>query len=352
MMIVYCILISIILISGLAFTKSIHKNESLFFAIVSISLTFVMGFRGLSVGKDTLHYSRIYEFIAQNKLSDIIQYASFSTYIGYVILMKACSVIGGNYYFFQIIVAALFCGGIIKYIRENCEDKFLGLIVFVCSGLYLGAFNITREMFALMILLNCWTQIEKGKYKKGLILYVIAVSVHLSSFVFAYCFLARYLLRKWPRIIKIIPVGIILAVIFYERLIDIARQWLPAYSEYYKNYKTLQTAGGVRIIWAIVSLISIYLLYITKKEKKDKYTLSAVFSLVYVATNIIGLYFNYIERIGTYFSPFTITIYEGMADSFKRKDIKTLFKVGIVLSYVAYFILSCKSDQYKYCFFF
>ena len=79
--------------------------------------------------------------------------------------------------------------------------------------------------------------------------------------------------------------------------------------------------------------------------------LYAAFSLFYVASNIIGLSFNYFERLGCYFAPFVMITFERFGMQIKNTIIRRMYYCGLVVCFSIYFILSTKTEQYLYNFF-
>lgn len=351
-MIVYVVLIVYVLLIGLFYSQNVKHNKKIFCFMLFIALFFIMANRDLSVGVDSLSYYRIYLNVERAKWSQILNYKPYYPLMEFIIIMKICSIIVSNFFFFQAVVSVLYCAGMIKFIYDNCSNLFLSSIIFISCGLYLGAFNISREMLAVMIMINGWTLLSKDKYKGSIILFLLGVAMHFSSLVFALGFFAYFIINKWSKLVKIAPPMIIIAGIFYENLIELAQKYFPIYSNYYTNHKILQTAGGVKIIWAIVILLAIYNIYISKKQREPQYQFAAICSIVYVVTNVIGLFFNYFERIGTYFLPFTLLLFESIGLEFRSKWIRILYNCSVGVCYIGYFFLSCASEQYQYSFFF
>ena len=134
-----------------------------FFSAASL----IMGFRGLTVGTDTAEYCEIYFYITQKSWTQIFSsYGVFTQFeIGYAILMKLSSCICDNYFYFQFLVSVLYCLGMACFFYSDTNDILCKLIVFLGIGVYFRAFNITRQAFAVMLLVNSWKALKNQKKK-------------------------------------------------------------------------------------------------------------------------------------------------------------------------------------------
>lgn len=120
------------------------------------------------------------------------------------------------------------------------------------------------------------------------------------------------------------------------------------YNNYYSNQKEILEAGMVKIMWAIVTAISLYQIYFSR-SKNRYYSVYAMASLIFVAANVIGLIFNYIERLGMYFVPFVILMLEDFGENFEGTWIRRLYWITSGTCFLAFFLITCMSSfQYHY----
>lgn len=62
------------------------------------------------------------------------------------------------------------------------------------------AFNIQRQMLAVLIVANAWTFIKKQNYIKAFLTIVVAVTIHTTAAIFFMAIL-YVIVRKHPKII-------------------------------------------------------------------------------------------------------------------------------------------------------
>ena len=283
--------------------------------------------------------------------------------------MKACSVFSGNYYFFQIVYSCVFSILSYYFLKENCKNYFLVYPIYL--ECYLMAFNIQRQMLAVLIAANAWTFIKKQNYIKAFLTIVVAVTIHTTAAIFFVAILS-VIVRKHPEIIRIIPILIIIVTVNYKYVIEFFQSHVGMYGNYYNNSKAIMTAGISKIMWAVIIIISTLSIYFIKHidVKNDikingiykrnifdnDYAVNgmiiAIFSMIYISCNIVGLSFNYVERVGLYFMPFILPMLENFSSYFKNVFIKRFYCISLWICYYIYFLLGVQSPQYDYSFFF
>lgn len=346
------------------------SNQKLFLILFLILCTLIMGFRNESVGVDTWHYSILYSDVANASLHEICQGWTFNNLeIGYCLFMKVCSVLSGNYYFFQIIYSCVFSILSYYFLKENCKNYFLIYPIYL--ECYLMAFNIQRQMLAVLIAANAWTFIKKQNYIKAFLTIMVAVTIHTTAAIFLVAILS-VIIRKHPDIIRIIPVFIIVVIINYKYIIGFLQRHFRMYGNYYKNSKVIMTANGSELMWVIIIMIAILSIYFIKhidikndirindiyrKEVIDNsYIVNnmmiSIFSMIYISCNVVGLSFNYVERIGLYFMPFILPMLETFSSHLTSVFVKRFYCIALWVCYYIYFLLGTQSPQYDYSFFF
>lgn len=309
-----------------------------------------MGFRNLNIGVDTISYYIIYNRVARYDLLDIIKGTNESIEVGYLVLMKICNLIIDSYFFFQVVVAGLFCFVSYKIISFS-KMPIMACIVFLGTGELLIAFNITRQMLAAAIFCYGFIEMTKGHYKKTIFLYIICLLLHTTA-IFAVICSVFWFLRKNKLLLYISPIlALGLTAISATLLMIFSNLYGDVYNNYLDNHKTIQTAGLVMVLWIIEFLISCYIIWNKKFNSTEK--IMAIMPLFYVAFNIIGLKFNYAERMGIYFLPFIPLTICYFIDHLSPKLLKSGFAIGSAMCFLYYFYISTLTPQYShYDFFF
>ncbi len=344
-------------------------NNDLFFVICFFTAcALIIGLRSNQVGRDTHTYE---EYFYQNSAYSIIDIVKGNTNIAvekaFLICMKISSLIVNNYYFFQILVSITYTFFSAKVILKHCDDVVLGCFLFLGLDLFLLSLNIQRQMLSIMVAIYGWSLLfgnyAKGNntlslfrkkyfennrfyWIKGSTLLALSVMIHKSSFVIIAALLI-YLVRGDRKKIKMIFFVVAALCLSLASFMPIVSKIMPGYHNYFKNAKTIQSAGMVMVIWVFVLLLAIYILFNEKKFNNDE-AIMAVYSSIYVFMNIAGLSFNYAERIGVCFIPFSIISITFFNSKIHNKEIQFALKMALECGFAFYFILSSSSSQYLY----
>lgn len=328
------------------------KNRNFFLIPAFLGLFLVMGFRDISVGVDTYNYSLIFNSISRLPISSLL--SGFYTYdveIGFAILAKISSIITDDYYFFQVLISFLFCFLMYRFIRDNMKTNYItGTFLFMSVGIYLIAFNITRQMLAVALVANAWSELKKSNRVMCILFSFMALSIHLSSILVIFI-LSIYTIRNNRKLLLTAFVLILIFPFVFFDLLPFVAKYLTSYDSYFNNTREIQEANFVKILWGIEGLIALYILFLKKQfHSEDQFV--ALMSLISVASNVISLYFNYFERVGLYFSPFLILLFGILGNSIKDRFLNRIYYISINICFLLFFLRAASVDQYIYSFFF
>lgn len=348
---------------------NVYMNKNLFLIIMTIMCIVLMGFRDVSVGADTHTYMEYFEIIKGSSFPTILSgWMYTSMEVGYCLLMKICSLFSESYYFFQIVEAIIMSCLIARFIKNNTQNYWQAYVIYIGLGLYLTAFNITRQMLAAAIAINAGQEIKNKNILRSLVILFLATTVHSAALVFAIAYII-YSIRRYPILSRIAPIIIITVAMNFQTILICMRPYLSRFGNYLGNTRAISTVGGVLVIWFIIVVISIYLLYSSIKKGKIKKAYNkaipesiidysqnravAIFCLMYIACNIIGLFFNYFERVGLFFAPYAIPLFEMFGQKLTNTQTRRFYSAAMVGCFLGYFLISAlTSKQYTYTFFF
>lgn len=310
----------------------------------------ISAFRSVEVGADTMNYARIFRILCNSTWRDIFSSFKYQgTEIGFNVMAKAVGTCGGDYYVFQLLICALFCFGFYPFISKNCLNSVLAMTVFYGSGLYLYSFNISRQMVAVMFVANAWDCLSEKRNKKFVILLFLACVFHSTAVIFLLAFLGYYCWKN--KLGRMLLIALLVTfLIFYMRFFDMVKPLLRKYynyASYLDNNLEKQTAGMIIYFWIIVVVMALLTIYYCRKEK-TQFSIIGFFSIVYVVCNIVGLQINYFYRIGYFFMPFLIPLFDNFYYLIKRKYMAKAYMLSAIMCLNIYFILSINASQYKY----
>lgn len=347
----YLVLVIWLFLCGMnhyALRKKIYKNKNdiIFISSFFIVCLLIMGFRNFSVGVDTITYKIDFEYVTRISINDILAGNSgLDLEKGYLIFMKVISYISNNYYLFQFIVSAIYLYGMGNFLLKTSNNIFLCATLFLGLDLFLMTFNIQRQMLAVMFAINGLIYFNNKQFTKGIIFWMISLLFHRTAIFFILANLI-FIFRNNKNLLRAASAIIVVIGINYKRLIPLVERYMPHYYVYFRNQKVMHTARTVWVIWIIILIISTYILLTKRFNNKER--IIAIYSAIFVIMNIIGLYFNYAERIGLYFLPFCILLFDNFCKIFDKVQIKVIYNFSVVFCFIIYFLISSGSSQYIY----
>ncbi len=356
----YIILVEFIIASGfivfLTGIKASFKTKKIIFLALSFgACAFLMACRGENVGIDTISYKGVFETVSAQSWTEIFNgYYASGIEIGYRLFMKAISSLGGSYFVFQIVVSVIYCFGMAKFYYDNMGDPFTAVLLFLGTGMFLYAFNITRQLFAIMLTANAFTCLKNRRPYSAFALFLLAITIHLIALMFLIVAFI-YFFRNNKTVLSFITVMLVVFALFYKEFLYLATLIVPRYADYLKYIGQGQDAGFVIILWMIIAAFSLYVLF----DKKKFYEIGgftavqrvcALYSLAYFILCALSTSVRYMDRVGYFFVPFVPVLFETVGKSITKHRIKEIYFFGLNICFVIYFLISSGGAPYKFFF--
>ena len=357
----YIIAVELIIVYGFVIfltniKASFNTKKTVFLTLSFLTLALIMGLRAVNVGLDTNAYKIKFDIISEKSFGDLFSGFYYEGIeIGYVLLMKFVSLIGGNYLMFQILTSFLYCFGMAAFIRDNTGDPFTAVSLFMGTGLFLFALNGARQMFAVMLIANSWTYLKNKNYAASVALFLVSIFIHLTSIVFLLVYFC-YFLRNRENVINFVPLVLLVCALFYKEIAYIISCVFPKYKSYLNFIGQGQDVGFVVIVWYIIVTFSLYIIYGKKKfYEKGKFNsidkTIAIFSFTYFLLYALSASLRYIDRVAWFFMPFLLILFETVGKGIEKTKWKNLYFFGLNICFVVYFLISTNSEQYIYSIF-
>lgn len=299
----------------------------------------VMGMRDVSVGTDTKEYRQIFSYVTEKNWSQVFAtYGIFTQFeIGYAVLMKLCSLLHGSYFYFQFVSSILYCLGIAIFIYDDTDDILMRLIVYMGIGTFLRAFNIARQAFAVMLLMNSWKSLKNNRFATSILLYVLSITIHSTSIVFGVVFIIEWL-KKYDKFLSVFPFVFFGVVICCKPLLVLIISKFPKYAEYLQVYQTVRPGMSIMLLMVVI-IFSLAVLYHKSEYKTTEKTI-AVYSLIYVGVTALGYGIPLFERMGYYFTPFVCLLFPLGKRIVKEFNLEYLYSNGVNLCFFLFYVLT------------
>lgn len=325
-----------------------QQKAALYIAFVFFIGWVVMGFRGISVGKDTINYYNIYSNITQLQLNQIFARSDIEP--SWAMLAWINNAIGGSFLSFQLIISGIICELSRRYITKISLSlngyHVLCITIIFFFYIYLISFNISRQMLSVILIANAWNELRVAHQLKSLLIFLLATSFHYSA-ILAFPIFVLWILKDKKYILQS---SIIILIVFYLSISILTK--ITADFGIYVNYTTndanvFQKAKLAKIIWIVIGMLSIWTL-ISRNNTSSGIKICGLYSLIYVVLNLISSEVSYIERISLYYVPFVCIPYIVFGNHIRHVYLRTLYFSGIIGLYTIWFLLSSQSPQYIY----
>lgn len=281
-MTLYIILALIFLIFSFGELSAKKDRQFKLLCVSYVLLLFFSSFRGVSVGTDFLNYSIAFkEFskgmsLEQNELAWQFIFKFFGNFFNFRV-----------YVFFFYGILYFF---ILRFIWEKVEYPLLGVLLYYLSGYYFDSFNIMRQCFALIFILNAVRNIENKNFIQFLIFIILGSFFHYSVLFFIPFYLLIFVNKINDRTFKLISIVLIIIslVLGYNDYISqfltdtIFSGNLDKYTKYMNLKKENLSFLGFLFNCFIPSMIAVSVILFTKNKK----------IFIYLALYIIGIIIN------------------------------------------------------------
>lgn len=371
----YALLIALIYISKLITDKiprlSDDKRKLWFVGLSFFFMFFLIAFRDVSVGTDMANYLEKFTLLRHESWGNLLtHFYSERVEIGFALLNKLLGLFTWHPQAIIIASALLFCTGCAAFVYRYVDDALTTIIVLTCCGFYMSAFNVTRQMIAVALLINAWGLLTEKRYKGSISLFVISMLFHVTSFVFGLAYLFYFFRHNKRAVTIIVAAGTLLAAL-HRPLLHLASLITDKFV-YLDNSKKKIHAGGIWVVWGIeLAIVVLYLIYYYTKntryfdrlQKKLPHPVGEltpitslcvpVFSALYVIFSFLGTSFNYLDRFGIYFLPFCALLFVDFGKRLREQSVllARVYLVGLHACFVTYFVLFATNlPHYTYSF--
>lgn len=316
-----------------------RKYPKIYLSMVFIPLAFIMGFRSLNVGIDTENYYELFELF-KNERWDYLLSKSYhnGAETGFLCICKLFSYISSNYFDFQLAIAVFYCIGWSIFIYRETKAPIFGLALFLGLDMYFQAFNISRQMFMIMLSVLAYPLFRGDKKILPIVVIFLLAQIHTTAYLLFFILLLNYLDSVSPLIKNLLPFIFFIFMLFFAEIMNYSSLYFVKYHGYYEHAdKHLISVGYSSFFYIFVILLSLLFYYkknITYWERRN-----ALFSIFSVMCIFYGVKMSYMDRIGLIFMPYTILTLNSIRGSIKNTNLRNLYVFGIITAMLISFYL-------------
>ena len=336
-MIYYVSLIIIITILWLLIKLLNFKNgDKLFLKLAFLLLILFAALRSENVGTDLKNYKNFYELVNYFSLAKLL--TLFEP--GYALYSFVLFTISkGSFQFLLIVTSILTLIGPYYFIKENSNNYFLSVIVYICLSFYIFTFSGLRQSIALSILLLSLRFVKDKKFYRYILLVFLAFCFHKSAIIF----LPAYFLNKIEFKNKQFPFLLILGfVVFISRYFIVSKLTMF----FYDNYATLNNMGGGYQLLTIFIVIFMLLTMFKKRVLESNENNNLWYNMFYVGIliQIIATVEGNANRAACYYTLPLILLIPYFVNTFQLKQRKMVSFI-IYTAMIVLFVLSLNSSS-------
>ena len=270
----YLQLLAIVVVLSFIEFKIINNEKQILLSVrrgffPCVLLCFVAGTRSLTVGKDTLNYSRYFLKMSFDKVH-LFNPNHYWVYNLWDLIIRK---ITDNVYVFNFCCAIVLYVSLFFFITKYSCDERVSLVLFITLGIFFNSMNQNRQALATAILLFGFRSAVEKKLVKTMLLCLVAVFVHNVAVVMIpiYAFICL-VPRIGPRIIAFFSGASIGIVLLYNRFIGLFVSIFPKYKYYLKYSKLFAEKRSIYryadfFMALLIQLVLIYGLFIAKKRE-------------------------------------------------------------------------------------
>lgn len=277
-----------IIVSSLTF----HKRNNYLLLFLYILFLLLGCLRDINVGTDTSNYEEIYNII--NNDPNGIDYVLGFVEPGWVFINYLFGILFDNYR--SVIFIGVFLAITPLFIRiwKSSENPFLCLFYYLTLYFYYNAFNITRQMIAISIILFVLEYLEKNRIKYFITGVLCAMLFHYTAI---FCLSFIWITQKVKVSITNASITLCLTYIFGLYIIPKLIPLIPIVGHYSAYFMDAESSGSVTRI--LLNAFYIFILITCNNEKVKSYL-----SLFFIGIIIYNLFAfsSSMGRIALYFT--------------------------------------------------
>lgn len=276
------ILIPFVIILGLMFgSKDTLRNRKWYIILCCAVLMFVAAMRSpefmtYRYNIDTLKYKGYFEQASDMGWSEflravVLRYAGFDNDadVGFIGLQKLISLLTDDFNIYSLIADLLFFVpfGIILYRYTTSMKQIIFAFVFYISLVQVYFFGGARQIFAMGFDLMALLAIMDRKKLLTVLFFLLGVSIHFSSFLFAVPLLMMWF-KTNPGVLKLIHIVCFalfpIVYMFPNEIIVFMGE--ASGLEKYAQYGEGAIRGGANIFIALIELLSLFCLFAIRRK--------------------------------------------------------------------------------------
>lgn len=282
----------------------------------------IIGFR-FEVGGDWFNYMRHYENVIGTSFEESLMYGDPGhQFLNWLMARWDLGVYGTN-----VIYGTIFMIGLIKFSRLQTYP-WVSMAVAVPYLITVVAMGYSRQAVAIGLFMMAITYLQKGKYKKYIVLILVAALFHKTALVLLPLGIFIYGSRNMIlRVLMIIPI----AYAAWDMLLADQQE------ELWNTYVTEQMQSDGAKIRVVMNLMPSLLLLMYRKEWKKSFNDYTIWFWIalgsLISIGLVGIASTAVDRISLYFIPIQLVVFGRLPYLARKQMTPSMIKVLVLLGY-------------------
>lgn len=311
------------------------KKSRLYYFIIWLQFSLLMGMRSSSIGSDTQMYVNSYIASGYTNISD-----NSTTYV-FDLLSKTVSYItNGNYHVFLLILSTITVGCFTFFaykVSNNYFESFMSIYIYITYYYYFNSFDVQRQMFAVSLSMIATYFLINNRHLWSLVFLILAIEVHNTAFVCIICGIV-WVYKKGKKEFYTSIVASLVSLLFVSKILHVFSKFSSHYTMYENTLSSFGANGGTIILGVVYFVIVIFTL---NTISQTSFNNNILLFLVYIVgigavLYIAGAKQQLLVRMADYFciyAPILLpkSIHVLSARFKEKKIVKLFFSIGIIM---------------------
>ena len=293
---------------------------------------FLLALRGLKCGSDTVQYFLHFEEYSKMTYSRIIHV--YDNELGFKLLAKLVSDLGGGYQVFLAVTACLCVLPIWNFYKKESDHQLLTIAMFLAVSPFSMYFTGIRQAVAMSIGLLAWYAARERRLLLFLLYVAVAMSFHTSAFILlaVYPLYSAKITKKW--LFVVVP----LMVVVFVYKAPIFRFLLRFLWEEYET--TPETGATTTLMLLVIFAVYAYLIPDDEKMEHDVTAMRNIL-LLSIVIQFFALLHPLSMRMNYYFLLYVpVLVPKIAARTQKRFNQVAKLSVVLMISYFMYYFVN------------
>jgi len=322
-----------------------EKKGFLIFAVILISI--IAALRSIEVGADTKSYVSIFEWFCNGmSVKDVKTYAT-TVEIVYLYFAKFISIFSESKVVFLSCHAIITYGLLLKYIRKHSENIIFSVMMFYAL-FYTSTLNLMRQYMAIALIVYALELLQEKKYKKVVVMSVLAVMLHAST-ILAIPILVISRLKNKNKYIIPFHIGILfVAVLIGSSSIVENVLRLLGYDRYVNRLQfTAGSTGIMAMVYVLIIGFGLLIWFKNRRTVSDDYCFYLMLSSTGTLFAVLSARNEMFVRVGAGYLFFIVILFPMILEELlKNTRIKKILMGGMYLLLFAATYVTSKGYVY------